>query len=369
MTKLPDTTGKQVVEALAAERRTAGAVAFGLVLTLVTVVEERSATDAIEVAASAAMAHPCRTIVVIRRQPDAPRPRLDAEVSIGGAHGTGETVLLRMSGRLALHADSVVLPLLAPDAPVVTWWYGEPPAQIGTDPLGVLADRRVTDCAAADDPRAALEGRARDYRPGDTDLAWSRLTPWRAVLASALDPMAEPTTTAASVLAEEHNPSAPLLAGWLSSRLGIAAQVAPSPGPGVTEVRLELAHADDDGGPARGRSLRLTRLDGRSATLSRQGQPDRSLPLARRQRGDLLAEELRRLDPDAVYAEALGATFGLTGLSERPATRTHVWRDIDGDQDVRAVLPGVTLGEAEVEDGLHRDEQAAQQAAAERGGR
>ena len=56
---------------------------------------------------------------------------------------------MRMYGRLALHAESVVLPLLAPDAPVVTWWYGEPPDLIAHDPLGVLASRRITDVSRA----------------------------------------------------------------------------------------------------------------------------------------------------------------------------------------------------------------------------
>ena len=73
---------------------------------------------------------------------------------------------MRMYGRLTLHAESVVLPLLAPDAPVVTWWNTTPPDQIAYDPLGVLADRRVTDAAAAPDPLGTLRQRAEDYAPG-----------------------------------------------------------------------------------------------------------------------------------------------------------------------------------------------------------
>ena len=49
----------------------------------------------------------------------------------------------------------------------------------------------------------------------------------------------------------------------------------------------------------------------------RTGQHDRHLPLVRRPLGEELAEELRRLDADQVYAEALGATPG-TGWT-RPA--------------------------------------------------
>ena len=43
--------------------------------------------------------------------------------------------------------------------------------------------------------------------------------------------------------------------------------------------------------------------------------------------GTRLAEELRRMDPDYVYADSLAAATGVTGLDRRPSTRTHVWRD------------------------------------------
>ncbi|WP_324273261.1 glucose-6-phosphate dehydrogenase assembly protein OpcA [Blastococcus brunescens] len=45
---------------------------------------------------------------------------------IGGRLGPGEAVVMRMYGRLGLHAESVVLPLLAADAPVVAWWHAAP---------------------------------------------------------------------------------------------------------------------------------------------------------------------------------------------------------------------------------------------------
>ena len=43
--------------------------------------------------------------------------------------------------------------------------------------------------------------------------------------------------------------------------------------------------------------------------------------------GDELAEELRRLDADQIYAEALGAMAGATDLDKRPPMRVHVWKD------------------------------------------
>ena len=175
MTTLWDTTGTDVVKALAAERRAAGALAFAGVLTLIVIADERHVSQAEAAATTAASAHPCRLLLIVRRQLEAP-PRLDAEVLIGGRLGPGEAVVMRVYGRLSLHAESVVLPLLAPDAPVVTWWNTAPPDTIAYDPLGVLADRRISDAAIAPAPLDALRQRAEDYAPGDTDLAWARIT-------------------------------------------------------------------------------------------------------------------------------------------------------------------------------------------------
>jgi glucose-6-phosphate dehydrogenase assembly protein OpcA len=320
MTTLWDTTGSAVVKALAAERRRAGSVSSGLALTLVVVVDEKNVADAEAAATHAAAQHPCRLLVVVRRRPDAPEPRLDAEVLIGGRLGPGEAVVMRMYGRLALHAESVVLPLLAPDAPVVTWWYGEPPDKIAHDPLGVFAERRITDCSLAADELAALRGRADDYAPGDTDLGWTRTTLWRALCASAFDSV-EGAVRSATVSGAPGHVTRALLAGWLSSRLGISVQQVDAEGTGLSEVELVL----DD--------VTLTIARGKdTGLLKRTGQADRTLPLPRRVLGELLAEELRRLDPDEPYAEALEAATGTKGLSDRSPQRTHEWHDpMDSD--------------------------------------
>src|SRR5690349_4111658 len=218
MTTLWDTTGTAVVQALAAERRTGGAVTSGLALTLVVVLEEKDTAEVEAAVATAAAKHPMRVVMVLRHNIDAPVPRLDAEVSIGGRYGPGESVVLRMFGRLALHAESVTLPLLAPDAPVVAWWYSETPKIIAHDPLGVFADRRITNVIRDADPAASLRQRAVDFAPGDTDLTWTVITPWRAALASAYDTV-QADCESATVFGNPVDPSAQLLAGWLSSRL------------------------------------------------------------------------------------------------------------------------------------------------------
>ena len=175
----------------------------------------------------------------------------------------------------------------------------------------MFADRRITDVSRADDRVAALRQRAVDFAPGDTDLAWTRITPWRAALASAFDGWHEGAASAA-VDGDDADPSALLLAGWLSARLGFYVPVNKTGGGSIDQVRITLADgavisADEDYG-------RLI--------LRREGQQDSIAPFPERSLGELLAEELRRLDADQVFAEALGAVSGLSGLNDRPDKRS-----------------------------------------------
>ncbi|MDG4831922.1 glucose-6-phosphate dehydrogenase assembly protein OpcA [Solwaraspora sp. WMMD1047] len=323
MIGLWDTSGNEVVKALAAERRSGG-VASGMALTLIVIVDEQRVREAEAAVTIASAAHPCRMLVVVRSDIERERSRLDAEIVVGGRLGPGEAVVLRMYGRLGLHAESVVMPLLVPDVPVVTWWHGAPPDEIATDYLGVVADRRITDCAQAADPIAALRQRARDYAPGDTDLAWTRITPWRTLVAGAFDTAEGSQVNAATVVAPPADPTAALMSGWLTARLGVRPRFEPTTEwPRMRTVELRCAS---------GELLSLTRTDG-TAVFQRTGQDDRELPLARRPIGDELAEELRRLDADQVYAEALGATAGIPGLPSRSNQRVHVWRDPTAPHD------------------------------------
>ena len=64
----------------------------------------------------------------------------------------GEVVVLRLSGPLAGHSSSVVVPFLLPDIPVVAWWPDIAPAVPAQDPLGQLAIRRITDATNGVEP-------------------------------------------------------------------------------------------------------------------------------------------------------------------------------------------------------------------------
>lgn len=295
---LTDTTASKINKALVEGRRAIGTPAVGMVLTMVIVTDEENAYDAVKAAEEASHEHPSRTLVVIRRVSRTPRDRtksrLDAEVRVGADAGAGETVVLRLYGEAGDHADSVVLPLLLADAPVVVWWPVDAPEVPAKDPLGALAQRRITDMYALEAPLIALEQRVTSYAPGDTDLAWTRLTPWRSMLAAALD-QARAEVISAAVESEAENPSAELLARWLEARLRVRVERVVTPGPVVTGVQLDTVNGE----------VRIDRPEGPLATLSLPGQPSRTLALKVRPTSELIAEELRRLDADEMYAVAL----------------------------------------------------------------
>ncbi len=295
--ELIDTAASTVRNELTRMCQQMGGLTTGVVLNLVIMTDEADQYDAMRAATQAGREHPCQLLGVIARGGRRPR-RLDAEITVG-ENMPGQTMLLRIQGELNEHVDSVVTPLLVPDTPVVIWWPGRAPQAPSADPLGALGQRRITDVAADEDPRQRLLELASGYRPGDTDLAWARTTNWRSLLAATLD-RPYGVISQGTVAAEPDNPSADLMAAWLARRLGVPVRQEISDGPGVTEVSFATA----DG------QIVISRADGRNATLSRPGEPDRFVALHRRDVAELLSEELRRLDPDEVYGETLAELAG-----------------------------------------------------------
>jgi glucose-6-phosphate dehydrogenase assembly protein OpcA len=290
---LDSTSASKIAAALIDIRKEAGAATTGAVLTLVIETDERHHYYALRAAREASRAHPSRILVVIPH-PEQPFSGLDAEVRVGDEMGPGEAVVMRLNGELADHADAVVLPLLLADTPVVVWWPAESPADPATSALGKLATRRITDASYGNHQPASLAERLRGYMPGDTDLAWTRCTPWRSMLAAALDQLPV-KVQAVKVTAEMDNASSTLLSVWLGWRLGVSVTLSTDKGPGITSVHLGTEKGE----------ISLTRPDGLLAVLTMPDQPDRHVALKRRELADLLTEELRRLDIDETYEEVL----------------------------------------------------------------
>ena len=151
------------------------------------------------------------------------------------------------------------------------------------------------------------------HRPGDTDLAWTRLTHWREQLAAVLDQPPFETVTAAEVRGASASPSTALLAAWLQMAL---------------QVPVTWSYEDPDTWQEGIKSVRLTRASGdillerpspSIAVLTQPGQPDHELHLPRRTLRECLAEELRRLDADLLYGRVITEGWSRLGPPEQKA--------------------------------------------------
>ena len=293
---LPKTTTRDINKRLVQERDEGGAVALGRVLTLIIDVGANDPEAAIAAANDASREHPCRVIVLTESGPEAADSELDAQIRLGGDAGASEVVLLHPSAAQARHLDTLVLPLLLPDAPIVAWWPYQVPDDPSQHPIGQLARRRITDSTECADPAGSLHRLADGYAEGDTDLAWTRATLWRGLIAATLDqPPYEPVRRAV-VTGESTHPSVDLMAAWLAQALRCPVEIERVPGaPAITQVRLQRASGD----------IVRDRPDGKTASLQQPDQPEHRIALPSRQLRECLVEELRRLDADEVYGEVL----------------------------------------------------------------
>ena len=287
---LKDTTSAKIQAAISDGRNNVGA-ASALVFTMLVVADTSDYDAVFDACVEAGREHPSRIILVADGSSRA--DRLDAEVHLGEGV-PGEILALKFHGELAEHKYSTLLPLLLPDSPVIAWWPGTAPVSLAEDPVGRLARRRISDAMGARRPLDALMIRAKNLTPGDTDLTWTRLTPWRALLAAALD-QHPVRVLAAEVQAAENNAAGLLLAAWLRSRLQAPVTFVASEGPGITQISLSTEAGE----------IRITRTDGKMASFTAPRTPSRSVALRRRDISALITEELRRLDADEVFSSAM----------------------------------------------------------------
>ena len=292
---MPNTTTRDINKRLVRERDEGGAIALGRVLTLIVCVGDHDPDEAIAAANDASREHPCR-VIVIANDSRTGASNLDAEIRLGGDAGASEVLVLRPSGQLERHLDTLVIPLLLPDAPIVAWWPYEIPENVAEHPIGRMAARRITDSTQVAHPLTALRGLAATYVDGNTDLAWTRATLWRGLIAATLDqPPFEPVHKAV-VVGESTHPSVDLMAAWLAHALRCPVEIERvKDALAITQVRLERASGD----------IVLDRPDGKTAALRQPDQPEHRIALPIRKLRECLAEELRRLDADEVYGEVL----------------------------------------------------------------
>ena len=312
ITTLTATTTSRIVSRLVEHEGTSGS---SRVLTLVISTDEKGLEDALCAAHGASRDHPSRIIAVVKPPEEdtvgrvTPRSRdghvpaqagghLDAEIRVGHDAGAGETLVLRPWDEAALHTDTLVVPFLLPDAPVVVWWPTTVPEIPSQDPLGRLGSTRITNTPAQDFPARALRELAPVSVRGDIDLAWTRITLWRAMVASTLDPLLRAGSLREVVVAgEPRNSSLSLMIAWLRLRLDIpVTRVDEEDFKGISSITART----DDG------EIIIARHDLERVTITRPGSPEpQVVTMARREPVSTLNEELRRLTPDLVYQEVL----------------------------------------------------------------
>ena len=308
---LPNTTISKVSKKLIQIREDGGAVALGRVLTLLIETDFKGIERAIQAANEASREHPCRVIVLAdddaRSKKDA---RLDAQIRVGGDAGASEVIVLRAYGEAASDPESLITGLLLPDAPVVAWWPDEAPVKVSASPLGRIATRRITDSASQKDPHEFLRQLSKNYAPGDSDFAWTRLTLWRAQLAAILDQPPYDSVTAVEVTGATDSPSTDLLAAWLGMQLDVPVTlVRTNRGKAVVGIRgVKLTRKSGD--------IEIVRNLPDVATLIQHSQPSREVALPRRSLRDCLSEDLRRLDPDDMFGKVI--TKGIPAKTVRP---------------------------------------------------
>jgi glucose-6-phosphate dehydrogenase assembly protein OpcA len=127
------------------------------------------------------------------------------------------------------HLTAVVLPLLLPELPVFTFWWGTPPfAHEAFDELNSVSNRLIVDSAAFADPPADLARLAKAasaLTAALSDCVWQRLTPWRELLAAPFGgpPLRSAVDRVRWLRVDAVEPTAGLeLTGWFASRLGWA---------------------------------------------------------------------------------------------------------------------------------------------------
>ena len=294
---LPNTTTSKISKELVLHRERSGATALGRVLTLIVDVDHRGLEKAIEAATEASREHPMRVITIARPKDDG-EARLDAQIRIGGDAGASEVIVLEPTGEANSHDEALVTGLLLPDAPVVTWWSSSAPSYVSQSALGRLSQRRITDVMATDNPVESLRELSNCYVPGDTDLAWTRITNWRAQLAAALDQRPYFRVSKIELAHDPDNAAGVLLGAWLSHQLDAPVERYESSVVATRGIHGVRLHREN--GP-----IILEPIDQNRVKLSQPDQPAQEITLPRRDLSDCIAEELRRLDSDTLYGEII----------------------------------------------------------------
>jgi glucose-6-phosphate dehydrogenase assembly protein OpcA len=271
-----------------------------------------------------------------------------------------EQVTLRAQGEAVQGLPSVVLPLTVSGLPVYLWWragHFAPPAYF--DQIFRITNHLIVDSARFSGSGTDLQGVAAWLQKSlgavaVTDLNWTRITPWRELLAQCFDaPERRPFLDRLSEVRIEYEQESVrlptqraqslLLTGWLASRLGweFVGQRAQEEGTprsflftsGKRAIRVErlLRRIEGDGsgvcfaieleanGAAPARFSLARGVDGKVVQTCAEvaGQPPlgRTVRLEVLDEVEILNEELKLARRDRIYEEALQMAARMTATS------------------------------------------------------
>lgn len=211
------------------------------------------------------------------------------------------------------YLNNAVAALRLPSLPTMVWWRGEHPEAIPG--LAALADRLVLDLGEEDPAVVWPRAIALFDETALSDLRWTRLTRWRALMANFFDipevREAARTFTRLEIEASDVH-VARLFAGWLSSSLQwngrVTTDIRASPGGAPLEsvtlgdgrqaLALRLA-------PSRTCVEASARVAGHAGAVRTVSLGDQSL-------ASLISEELRVRSRDLAFERALSAAQGVS---------------------------------------------------------
>jgi len=207
---------------------------------LVYVESEEEGREVSNVVSQVTLQNPCRAIVMIA-EPTSSRTGLTAWISahchlpVGGEKQVcSEEISVAASGEAVADLPSVVVPLTVSGLPVYLWWRaGRFQPLHHFDQILRISDHVFVDSARFSDPPTDLSSFAAQVGKSDiafSDLNWTRLTPWRELVAQCFDSAElRPCMERLAEVRVEYEPErhggsglgrALLITGWLASRLG-----------------------------------------------------------------------------------------------------------------------------------------------------
>lgn len=234
-----------------------------------------------------------RAVLISLGDNAAPVPRVSQQV-------------VALDGLRAEYLNNAVAALRLSSLPTLVWWRGGAPANL--DGLARLADRLVLD---AEDP---VEGWGRvdelARQTSVTDLRWTRLTRWRALMAHFFDiPEVRAALPDFQTLRVEGSDvhTLRLFAGWMRSIAGRSDRVGCEVVERKDAAPIELVSLDGD------QKLELRMAPSRtcvvtSAHVRNLSSASRTVSIGDQQLSSLLGEELRIRARDVAFERAVAAS-------------------------------------------------------------